>query len=253
MMMKEKAIRDQIAEKFTLEMKTVEMNCARRIKEIESEQSDANTKLKELLERKAQEVETLKEFVIAERNKVTQILESKENEISVLIKEHNELQADCQKAKDLLLEWKVKAEKYKERATRLGSLEDVLKSEREDWKQKNSSCAREYQAMKVKVSEMQTKLAQMEEFHEKLQMDYQVMQDKYRHAKKTIMTYKVRKTICIKHEQIIANYVSIFNLRVVVDVVMESSNTYCDWLTFRHFVFVVSLISQLYYVFKRFI
>ncbi|KOB76571.1 Uncharacterized protein OBRU01_06006 [Operophtera brumata] len=181
---------DVAAKKFTLEIKTIEMNCARRIKEIESEQLDAVAKLKELLERKAQEVETLKQFIIAERNKVTQILESKEKEISELIKEHNDMQADCQKAKDLLLEWKVKAEKYKERASRLGSLEDALKSEREDWKQKNSSCSREYQAMKVRVTEMQSKLAQMEEIREKLQMDYQLIQDKYRHAKKTIMTYK---------------------------------------------------------------
>ncbi|KAL4702718.1 hypothetical protein ACJJTC_011583 [Scirpophaga incertulas] len=75
----EKAIRDQIAEKFTLEMKTMEMNCARRIKEIENEHLGAITKLKDLLERKAQEVESLKEFILSERLKVTQILEAKEN------------------------------------------------------------------------------------------------------------------------------------------------------------------------------
>lgn len=191
-MLKEKAIRDQIAEKFTLEMKTIEMNCARKMKEYEKEHSQAVTKLKELLERKAQEVETLKDFIISERTKVTHILESKENEISVLIKEHNELQAECQKAKDYMLEWKLKAEKYKERVSKLGSLEDVLKSEREDWEQRTSSCAKECQVMKGKVTELQSKLAQMEQAYEKLQADHQMVQEKYRNAKKTILTYKVR-------------------------------------------------------------
>lgn len=119
-MMKEKAIRDQIAEKFTLEMKTVEMNCARRLREMEKEHLSAATKLRELLERKAKEVDTLKEFILSEREKVTQILESKESEISLLIKEHNELIAECQKMKDDVVEWKQKADRYKERLSRLG-------------------------------------------------------------------------------------------------------------------------------------
>lgn len=191
-MMKEKAIRDQIAEKFTLEIKTIEMNCARRLKEMENDQLTSITKLKELLERKAQEVETLKEFILSERAKVSQVLESKENEISVLIKEHNELQAECQKAKDNIVEWRLKAERYKERISRLGSLEDALKNEREEWKQKTSSCTKELQSMKNKVLELQTKLAQVEQKYEKLQADQQALQDKYKNAKKTAFTYKVR-------------------------------------------------------------
>lgn len=182
-MVKEKAIRDQIAEKFTLEMKTMELNCIRKMKEIENEQIKAITKLKELLERKAQEVETLKEFIISERAKVTHILESKESEISVLIKEHNEIQAELHKAKDCLQEWKLKAEKYKERASKLGSLEDVLRSEK--------ACAKEYQVAKAKVVELQTNLAKLEKQYDKLQVDNQMVQDKYRNAKKTIYTYKV--------------------------------------------------------------
>ncbi|CAB3233435.1 unnamed protein product [Arctia plantaginis] len=190
LMMKEKAIRDQIAEKFTLEMKTVEMNCSRRIKEIEKEQLDTVTKLKELLDRKAKEVDTLKEFILAERAKVTQILESKENEISELIKEHNELQVECQKAKDSVLDWKLKAERYKERASRLGSLEDLLKNEREDWKQRNSSTAKEYMAMKAKAADLQSKLVQLEQKYEKIQSEQKVLLEKYKNAKKTIYTYK---------------------------------------------------------------
>ncbi|XP_075984478.1 uncharacterized protein LOC142982064 [Anticarsia gemmatalis] len=190
LMMKEKAIRDQIAEKFTLEMKTVEMNCARRIKEIENEHIDTVTKLKELLERKAKEVDALKEFILAERAKVTQILESKESEISELIKEHNVLQEECQKAKDSVLDWKLKAERYKERASRLGSLEDVLKNEREDWKQRSSSSTKECMVMKAKAAELQSKLAQLEQKYEKLLAEQKVLQDKYKNAKKTIFTYK---------------------------------------------------------------
>ncbi|XP_035453203.2 myosin-11 [Spodoptera frugiperda] len=190
LMMKEKAIRDQIAEKFTLEMKTVEMNCARRIKEIENEHIETVSKIKELLERKAKEVEALKEFILAERAKVTQILESKENEISELIKEHNELQNECQKAKDTIMDWKQKAERYKERASRLGSLEDVLKHEREDFKQRSSSTTKECMAMKSKIAELQSKLAQLDQKYEKLQAEHKVIQDKYKNAKKTIFTYK---------------------------------------------------------------
>ncbi|XP_028176619.1 centrosomal protein of 152 kDa-like [Ostrinia furnacalis] len=190
LMMKEKAIRDQIAEKFTLEMKTMEMNCARRIKEMENDHLGAITKLKELLERKAQEVETLKEFILSERGKVTQILEAKENEISVLIKEHNELQAECQKANDNVVEWRLKAERYKERISRLGSLEDVLKHEREEWKQRNSSCAKECQAVKTKLAELQSKNAQLERKYEKMQAEHITLQDKYKNVKKTVFTYK---------------------------------------------------------------
>lgn len=195
--MKEKAIRDQIAEKFTLEMKTIEMNCARRIKEIENEHIETVTKLKELLERKAKEVDALKEFILAERAKVTQILEAKENEISELIKEHNELQKECQKAKDNVKDWKLKAERYKERASRVGSLEDVLKTEREDWKQRNSSSAKECLLMKAKVAELQSKLAQLEQKYENLQSEQKIIQDKYKNAKKTIFTYKVRLAIIL--------------------------------------------------------
>ncbi|KAL0819009.1 hypothetical protein ABMA28_008294 [Loxostege sticticalis] len=190
LMIKEKAIRDQIAEKFTLEMKTMEMNCARRIKEMENEHLGAISKLKELLERKAQEVETLKEFILSERSKVTQILEAKENEISVLIKEHNELQAECQKANDNVVEWRLKAERYKERVSRLGSLEDVLKHEREELKQRNSSCAKECQAVKAKLAELQSKNAQLERKYDKLQSDHATLQEKYKNVKKTVFTYK---------------------------------------------------------------
>ncbi|XP_072933382.1 uncharacterized protein [Epargyreus clarus] len=190
LMMKEKAIRDQIAEKFTLEMKTVEMNCARRLKEMENEQLTAVSKLKDMLERKAREVETLKEFILAERSKVTQILESKENEISVLIKEHNELQLDCQKAKDNVTDWKLKAERYKEKLSRLSLLEDMLTKEREDWKQRTSSCAKEWQSLKTKSVELQGQFAQLEQRYTKLQMEHQTLQEKYRNAKKTVFTYK---------------------------------------------------------------
>lgn len=191
-MMKEKAIRDQIAEKFTLEMKTIEMNCARRMKEMENEHLTAITKLKELLERKAKEVETLKEFILSERSKVTRVLESKENEISVLIKEHNELQSECQKAKDTLLEWRLKMERYKERMTRMTSFEDALKNEREEWKQKTTSCMKELQAMKNKVAELQAKLEHMNQKYEKIQAEQQTLQEKYKNCKKTVYTYKVR-------------------------------------------------------------
>ncbi|CAH2054469.1 unnamed protein product, partial [Iphiclides podalirius] len=189
-MLRERAIREQIAEKFTLEMKTMEMNCARRIKEIESEQLTTVTKLKELLERKASEVETLKEFILSERAKVTQILESKENEISVLIKEHNEMQKECQSAKDNCVEWRIKAERYKERLSRLGSLEDLLKKEREDWKKKTNVCASEWQTLKHKVAELQGQMDRQEQSYSKLQSEYQSLQEKYKNAKKTIYTYK---------------------------------------------------------------
>ncbi|CAH2095338.1 unnamed protein product [Euphydryas editha] len=190
LMMKEKAIREQIAEKYTLEIKTIEMNCARRLKEMETEQLTAVTKLKELLERKATEIDTLKQFILSERAKVTQILESKENEISVLIKEHNELQNECQKVKDDLVEWRLKAEKYKDKLSRLGSLEDVAKREREDWKQKTSSNAKECHALKVKLVELQENLALVEEKYAKVQSDYQILQEKYKNAKRTVFTYK---------------------------------------------------------------
>ncbi|XP_034836032.1 uncharacterized protein [Maniola hyperantus] len=190
LMMKEKAIRDQIAEKFTLEIKTIEMNCARRLKEMETEQLSTVTKLKDLLERKAKEIDTLKEFILSERAKVTQILESKENEISVLIKEHNEMQNECQRAKDEIGEWRHKAEKYKERLSRLGSLEDILKKEKEDWKQKTSSSAKECQSLKTKMLELQSSLTQIEQKYTKLQSDHQMLQDKYKNAKRTVLTYK---------------------------------------------------------------
>lgn len=189
-MMKEKAIRDQIAEKFTLEMKTMEMNFSRKIKEMENEHLTGVTKLKELLERKAKEVETLKEFILSEREKVSQVLESKENEISVLIKEHNELQSDCQKAQDCVKEWRMKAERYKERLSRMTSLEEALKHERENWKQKNTTSAKELQSMSHKIAELQTKAAQIEQKYQKLLSDHQAVQDKYKNCKKTVHTYK---------------------------------------------------------------
>ncbi|CAK1545587.1 unnamed protein product [Leptosia nina] len=190
LLMKEKAIRDQIAEKFTLEMKTVEMNCARRIKEMENEQLTTITKLKDLLERKAKEVDTLKEFIVCERGKVTKILEAKENEISVMIREHNEMRNECQRMKDDVIDWRHKAERYKERLSRLGSLEDILKKEREDMKQKSSSCVKECQSLRTKLVELQSQCAQLEQKYNKLQSEHQVVLDKYKNAKKTVFTYK---------------------------------------------------------------
>lgn len=189
-MLKEKAIRDQIAEKFTLEMKTMEMNFSRKIKETENDHLTGVTKLKELLERKAKEVDILKEFILSERAKVTQVLESKENEISVLIKEHNELQAECQKAQDSVKEWRLKADRYKDRLSRMTSLGDVLKHERENWKQKNNTNLKELQSMGHKIAELQAKTAQVEQQYEKLLSDHQAMQDKYKNCKKTVFTYK---------------------------------------------------------------
>ena len=201
LMVKEKAIRDQIAEKFTLEMKTVEMNCARKIKEIENEHFETITQIKEILERKAKEVDALKDFILDERSKVTQILDGKENEISELIKEHNVLREECQLATEkykslvdqskTILEWKQKAEKYKEKAIRLESLEDVLKSERENFKLRINSTTKECMVMRAKVGELQAKLNEVEEKYDKLEADHTIIQDKYRNAKKTILTYKV--------------------------------------------------------------
>ncbi|KAI8437618.1 hypothetical protein MSG28_011877 [Choristoneura fumiferana] len=190
LMMKEKAIRDQIAEKFTLEMKTVEMNCARRLKEMENEQLATVTKLKELLERKMQEVETLKEFILSERSKVTQILESKENEISVLIKEHNAIQMECQKAKDSIKDWKLKAERYKEKVQRLGSSENFLKQEREELQQSHSSCIKELQNMKSKINSLQKKLLSSEQNYESLQTEHRALLEKYKNNKKCLLTHK---------------------------------------------------------------
>ncbi|OWR41620.1 hypothetical protein KGM_204970 [Danaus plexippus plexippus] len=190
LMMKEKAIRDQIAEKFTLEIKTIEMNCARRLKEMETENLNTVTKLKELLERKAKEVDTMKEFILSERSKVTQILEAKENEISEIIKDHNQLQKQLNNAKDEVAEWRHTAEKYLKRLMRLGSVEDVLKKEKEDWKQKNSSSTKECQSLKNMVVELQSNLTQVEEKYAKIQSDYQILQEKYKNAKRTVLTYK---------------------------------------------------------------
>ncbi|KAI5645752.1 hypothetical protein NE865_02022 [Phthorimaea operculella] len=190
LMMKEKAIRDQLAEKYTLEMKTAEMNCARKLKEMENEHLNGITKLKELLERKAKEVETLKEFILSERAKVTQVLESKENEISVLIKEHNEIQAECQQAKESVVEWRLKAERYKDKLSRMSSVEDLLKLEREDWHQKTSSSARELQMLKNKIGEVQAKLAHVEQKYEKLKEEHSMLMEKYKNCKKTVFTYK---------------------------------------------------------------
>lgn len=190
LMMKEKAIRDQIAEKFTLEMKTMEMNFSRKIKEMENDHLTGVTKLKELLERKAKEVDILKEFILSERAKVSQVLESKENEISVLIKEHNELQTECQEAQNCVKEWRLKAERYKDRLSRMSSLEDALKYERENWKQKNTTSAKELKLMSQKITELQATVAQIEQKYEKLLSDHQAAQDKYKNCKKTVFTYK---------------------------------------------------------------
>ncbi|KPJ19692.1 hypothetical protein RR48_00874 [Papilio machaon] len=66
----------------------------------------------------------------------------------------------------------------------------MLKKEREDWKKKTNVCASEWQALKVKVTELQEQLAQQEQSYTKLQTEYQNMQDKYKNAKKTVYTYK---------------------------------------------------------------
>lgn len=195
-MMKEKAIREQIAEKFTLEIKTIEMNCARRLKEMESEQLGTVTKLKDLLERKASEVDTLKEFILSERAKVTQILESKENEISVLIREHNALQKECQQAKEDISEWKKRAEKYKDGLSRLGSIENILKKEKEDFKAKTSSDAKECQHLRNKLKELQANISELEQKYKNVQNDYHTLQEKYKNVKRTALTYKVRYILC---------------------------------------------------------
>ncbi|XP_063380221.1 myosin-9-like [Cydia fagiglandana] len=186
LMMKEKAIRDQIAEKFTLEMKTAEMNCARRLKEMENEQIATVTKLKELLERKMQEVETLKQFILTERAKVSQILESKENEISVLIKEHNAIQAECEKTRDILNEWKIKAEKYEKKIQRL----ELLKQEKEELEHSHSSCEKELRNVKSKMNSLQRKVATSEQSYESLQAEHRTLLEKYKNAKKSILTHR---------------------------------------------------------------
>ncbi|XP_047988844.1 myosin-9-like [Leguminivora glycinivorella] len=186
LMMKEKAIRDQIAEKFTLEMKTAEMNCARRLKEMENEQIATVTKLKELLERKMQEVETLKQFILTERSKVSQILESKENEISVLIREHNMMQAECEKTRDILNEWKIKAEKYEKKIQRL----DLLKQEKEELEHSHSSCEKELRNVKSKINSLQRRVATSEQSYESLQAEHRNLLEKYKNAKKSVMTHR---------------------------------------------------------------
>ncbi|XP_050672408.1 early endosome antigen 1 [Leptidea sinapis] len=186
LMKKEKEIREQIADKFTLEMKTMEMNFARQLKEMETEQLTTVTKLKDLLERKAKEVGTLKDFILSERAKVTQVLESKENEISELIKDHNKLQAQCQNVKQEAMEWRHKAEKYKERLARLSSFDDVLKKERDELKLKTQEC----NSLKAQLNELQSQMLQIEEEYKSVRSEHGVLLDKYKNVKKTVYTYK---------------------------------------------------------------
>ncbi|KAJ0172223.1 hypothetical protein K1T71_012196 [Dendrolimus kikuchii] len=192
-MMKEKAIRDQIAEKFTLEMKTVEMNCARKIKEVENEQIHAITKLKELLERKAQEVDTMKDFIISEREKVTKILEAKENEISTLIKEHNTLQKESQRANEIMREWKEKAERLEKKVLNLNSLEQTskdLKPKLAVTQEKMAEWQKKANELQTKLEQTKTKLVKSEQNCQILQMELMTVQEKYKNAKKTVFAYK---------------------------------------------------------------
>lgn len=194
MMMKEKAIRDQIAEKFTLEMKTVEMNCVRKIKEVENEQIHVITKLKELLERKAQEVDTMKDFIISEREKVTHILESKENEISTLIKEHNVLQKNCQRANEVLREWKEKAERLENKLLNLNSLEQTskdLKPKLAVTHEKMIEWQKKANDLQLKFEQTKAKLVKSEQNYQNIQMELMMVQEKYKNAKKTVFAYKV--------------------------------------------------------------
>lgn len=223
LMMKEKAIRDQIAEKFTLEIKTMEMDCARKIKEIENEQIQTITKLKELVERKAKEVDSLKEFILSERAKVTNIIESKEIEISTLIKEYNAVQAELQRATDCLNEWRKKAEKLQEKVSQFSAMEAKWKTDIEKSKQ-NRICGKECHGMKIKIvdlqgqvndwqkkvgelqaklDEMRAKVAKSDEEYEKLQSELMVVQEKYKNAKKTVFAYKdyvAKKDVHINNE-----------------------------------------------------
>ncbi|XP_048478101.1 putative leucine-rich repeat-containing protein DDB_G0290503 [Plutella xylostella] len=170
LMMKEKEIRDQIAQKYTLEIKTLEMNCTKRLKEMENEHINSISKLKQLLEKKAQEVESLKNFILAERSKVGEILNSKENEISDLIKDHNSLQSEYQQLKDKA---GVLKDRYQEK---LKGIDDKYKSEREGYRKAMAEWEKEKETLSSRLTQ--------------LDAEYQVLKAKYKNAKKTAFMYK---------------------------------------------------------------
>lgn len=175
LMMKEKEIRDQIAQKYTLEIKTLEMNCTKRLKEMENEHINSISKLKQLLEKKAQEVESLKNFILAERSKVGEILNSKENEISDLIKDHNSLQSEYQQLKDKA---GVLKDRYQEK---LKGIDDKYKSEREGYRKAVAEWEKEKETLSSRLTQ--------------LDAEHQVLKAKYKNAKKTAFMYKVRSKL----------------------------------------------------------
>ncbi|KAL4702700.1 hypothetical protein ACJJTC_011565 [Scirpophaga incertulas] len=81
----------------------------------------------------------------------------------------------------------------------MGSLENILKHERE----RNSSSAKEYQAIKAKLTELQSKYSQLDHKYEKVQSEYITLQEKYKNVKKTVFTYKdymAKKDIHVNNE-----------------------------------------------------
>ncbi|GBP36143.1 hypothetical protein EVAR_4287_1 [Eumeta japonica] len=180
LMLKEKEIREQIAEKFTFEMKAVELNYTKKLKELESDTGQTITKLKHLLEQKADEVETLKKFILTERSKISEILDAKENEISALIKENNSLQEDYQ-------ELRAKTDELKNALEKAQGKLNKLKNELE-------KKGGEVMSEREKSDRIKTELTQQQQILEskvgQLEAQYDLLKEKYRNVKKTALVYK---------------------------------------------------------------
>lgn len=193
LMLKEKEIRDQIAEKYTIEIKTIEMKCSKKLKEMENEHLCNINKLKQLLERKVDEVETLKQFILSERTKITEILDAKESEISILIKENNSLQSEFQEFRDKATDLKNTLEKAQAKISKL----------KIDFENKSTELTNEKEKFFRVQSELTQKLNARDSKVTQVETQYQLLKEKYKNIKKTVLTYKeyaAKKDVHVENE-----------------------------------------------------
>lgn len=189
---KEQQIRQEIAEKFAVELKNLDMKYGAEIAEMRLKHTANIEQLKDLLETKASEVETLTKIVITQRTKVTEILELREKEIASVIQESGTLKEEHKMLKEKLIlygELKQQLEKCQSKVLKMKRELERRNEEAKEEREKTAAVLKEYgQKLKNRESRLAHSEGQLEQLREK-----------YKSVKKTALNYKEYATEKDRH------------------------------------------------------
>ncbi|XP_012260888.2 centrosomal protein of 152 kDa-like [Athalia rosae] len=190
-----KEVREEMEEKVTDELKGIEEQHKQRQKEIEEKYKSLVLELQTRCKEKTEEVETIREAMMAERLELQASFKAQEQAIAKMIeakleKMHHELVARKLKIEALQEEFKRREIDMEEQRNVMAQVMSEWAAEIRSIKAKEAEMNDEMEKLKAKEASLQKELENSKESEKEMKSNIDMLKHKYHSAKKTAQNYK---------------------------------------------------------------